>query len=52
MDNKISKQENVLLVGVITQTNSESIVEEHLKELCLLVETAGAEVVDMITQKV
>jgi len=52
MDNKISEQENVLLVGVITQTNSESIVEEHLKELCLLVETAGAEVVGMITQKV
>ena len=52
MDNKISKQENVLLVGVITQINSESIVEEHLKELCLLVETAGAEVVGMITQKV
>ena len=52
MDNKISEQENVLLVGVITQTNSESIVEEHLKELCLLVETAGAEVVGMITQKI
>ena len=52
MDNKISEQENVVLVGVITQINSESIVEEHLKELCLLVETAGAKVVGMITQKV
>ena len=52
MDNKISEQENVLLVGVITQIISENIVEEHLKELCLLVETAGAEVVGMITQKV
>ena len=52
MDNKICEQENVLLVGVITQTKSESIVEEHLKELCLLVETAGAEVVGRVTQKV
>ncbi len=52
MDNKISLQENVLLVGVISQANSENIVEEHLDELSLLVKTAGAEVVGRITQKV
>ena len=52
MDNKISDQESVLLVGVISQINSKSIVEEHLDELCLLVKTAGAEVVGRVTQKV
>ena len=52
MDNKISLQENVLLVGVISQANSENIVEEHLDELSLLVKTAGAEVVGRITQKI
>ncbi len=52
MDNKISEQEKVLLVGVISQIKKESVVEEHLQELCLLVKTAGAEVVGKITQKV
>ena len=52
MDNKISGQEKVLLIGVISQTNNESIVEEHIQELCLLVKTAGAEVAGVITQKV
>ena len=52
MDNKISDQENVLLVGVISKINNQSIVEEHLQELCLLVKTAGAKVVGMVTQKV
>ena len=52
MDNKISEQEKVLLIGVISQANNESVVEEHIQELCLLVKTAGAEVVGVITQKV
>ena len=52
MDNKILKQEKVLLVGVISQKNNESLVQEHLEELCLLVKTAGAKVVGRITQKV
>ena len=52
MDNKISEQEKVLLVGVISQANNESVVEEHIQELCLLVKTAGAEVAGVITQKV
>ena len=52
IDNKISEQEKVLLIGVINQANNESVVEEHIKELCLLVKTAGAEVAGVITQKV
>ena len=52
IDNKISKQEKVLLIGVISQANNESVVEEHMQELCLLVKTAGAEVAGVITQKV
>ena len=52
MDNKISQQEKVLLVGVISLTKKESVVAEHLQELCLLAKTAGAEVVGRITQKV
>ena len=52
IDNKISEQEKVILVGVISQVNNESVVKEHIQELCLLVKTAGAEVVGVITQKV
>ena len=52
IDNKISEQEKVLLVGVISQVKNESVVKEHLQELCLLVKTAGAEVAGVITQKV
>jgi len=52
IDNKIPGQEKVLLVGVISQANNESVVEEHIQELCLLAKTAGAEVVGVITQKV
>ena len=52
IDNKISEQEKVLLIGVISQANNESVVEEHIQELCLLVKTAGAEVAGVITQKV
>tara|TARA_B100002019_G_scaffold134609_1_gene115862 strand:- start:680 stop:1942 length:1263 start_codon:yes stop_codon:yes gene_type:complete len=52
VDNKISEQEKVLLIGVISQLNNESVVEEHIQELCLLVKTAGAEVAGVITQKV
>ena len=52
IDNKISEQEKVLLIGVISQANNESVVEEHIQGLCLLVKTAGAEVAGVITQKV
>jgi len=39
-------------VGVIHRTNTEEIIEEHLEELTLLVDTAGAHVVGSITQKI
>ena len=46
------KRERTLLVGVIHRTNTEEIIEEHLEELTLLVDTAGAHVVGSITQKI
>ena len=52
MDHKISDQEKALLVGVISQTNNENVVREHIQELSLLAKTAGAEIVGVITQKV
>ena len=52
MDHKVSDQEKALLVGVISQANNESIVEEHIQELSLLAKTAGAEIMGVITQKV
>ena len=52
IENNISQQEKVLLVGVITQANDESVVSEHLDELALLVETAGGEVIGEVTQKI
>ena len=52
MDHKIFAQEKVLLVGVISQANNKSVVEEHIQELSLLAKTAGAEDAGVITQKV
>ena len=46
------KRERTLLVGVIHRTNTEEIIEEHLEELTLLADTAGAHVVGSITQKI
>ena len=45
-------RERTLLVGVIHRTNTEEIIAEHLEELTLLADTAGAEVVGSITQKI
>ena len=39
-----------LLVGVIHGELNQNIVDEHLEELQLLAETAGAEVVGNVTQ--
>tara|TARA_B100001109_G_scaffold255713_1_gene260284 strand:+ start:3138 stop:4328 length:1191 start_codon:yes stop_codon:yes gene_type:complete len=43
--------EKAVMVGVISQQNSEEQVEEYLDELAFLAETAGAEVVERFTQK-
>ena len=45
-------RERTLLVGVIHRTNTEEIIAEHLEELTLLADTAGADVVGSITQKI
>ncbi|HIB79975.1 MAG TPA: GTPase HflX, partial [Candidatus Marinimicrobia bacterium] len=44
-------KEKALLVGVIHGELDQNIVDEHLEELQLLAETAGAEVVGNVTQK-
>ncbi|MBC8346038.1 MAG: GTPase HflX [Candidatus Marinimicrobia bacterium] len=48
---KIKQKEKSLLVGVIHGELDQNTVDEHLEELKLLAETAGAEVVGNVTQK-
>ncbi|MEQ8910508.1 MAG: GTPase HflX [Vicingaceae bacterium] len=43
--------EKAVMVGVISQQQSEEQVEEYLDELAFLAETAGAEVIERFTQK-
>lgn len=45
-------RERAVLVGVITQEQSEEKVHEYLEELAFLTETAGAEPVNAFTQKI
>ena len=45
-------QEKALLVGVIQPGMTESLIHEHLDELELLAETAGAKIAGRITQRV
>ncbi|MBH49946.1 MAG: GTPase HflX [Candidatus Marinimicrobia bacterium] len=49
---KSDKKERALLVGVIYRNNTKDIVFEHLEELSLLADTAGAETIETITQKI
>ena len=46
------EKEKALLVGAIQQGMTEAIIHEHLDELELLADTAGAEIVGRITQRV
>jgi GTP-binding protein HflX len=46
-----NEAEKVILVGVISQTQSVEQVTEYLEELAFLADTAGAEVVKVFTQK-
>ena len=52
IENKEISNEKTFLVGVITPGTTDTIINEHLDELELLAETAGAEVIGRITQKV
>ena len=49
-NSEIIMKERALLVGVIYGELNQKIVDEHLEELQLLAETAGAEVVGNVTQ--
>ena len=49
---KSDKKERALLVGVIYRDNTKDVVFEHLEELSLLADTAGAETIETITQKI
>lgn len=50
-NSEIKMKEKAILVGVIHGEWDQKIVDEHLEELQLLAETAGAEVVGNVTQK-
>jgi GTP-binding protein HflX len=47
----IQKEERAVIVGVITQAQTEKQVQEYLDELMFLAETAGAETIKRFTQK-
>ncbi|MFC1593601.1 hypothetical protein ACFL3O_01570 [Candidatus Neomarinimicrobiota bacterium] len=44
--------ERAILVGVIQEKLDEHIIDEHLDEMELLADTAGAKVVGRVTQKI
>lgn len=46
-----NKKERALLVGLTLKGQDSSVTDDHLTELSLLTETAGAEIVHIITQK-
>ena len=52
IEKKEISNEKALLIGVVRPGTAETIINEHLDELELLAETAGAEVVGRVTQKV
>ncbi|HVG14735.1 MAG TPA: GTPase HflX [Chitinophagaceae bacterium] len=49
--NKINKEENAVLVGVIQKEQTEQAILEYLDELSFLAETAGAVTVKRFTQR-
>jgi len=52
IEKKEITNEKALLIGVIKPGNTDEMIKEHLDELELLAQTAGAEVVGRITQRV
>ena len=52
IEKKEISNEKALLIGVVRPGTAETIINEHLDDVELLAETAGAEVVGRITQKV
>ena len=52
IENKKIFYENSIVVGAVINNGSAVIVNEFLDELCFLAETAGAEVIGKITQRI
>ena len=52
LDYKTINNEEAILVGVVQNQVKEDLVKEHLDELELLAETAGAKVIGRVTQKI
>ena len=52
IERKAVEQEKALLVGVIQPGMTAAVIQEHLDELELLANTAGAEVMGRVTQAV
>ena len=52
LDYKTINNEEAILVGVVQNQMKEDLIKEHLDELELLAETAGAKVIGRVTQKI
>ncbi|MFL3008909.1 MAG: GTPase HflX [Candidatus Neomarinimicrobiota bacterium] len=52
LNDKTIDNEEAILVGVIQNQIKENLIKEHLDELELLAETAGAKVIGRVTQKI
>ena len=52
LEHKTINNEEAILVGVIQNQMKEDLIKEHLDELELLAETAGAKVIGRVTQKI
>ena len=52
LEHKTINNEEAILVGIIQNQIKEDLIKEHLDELELLAETAGAKVIGRVTQKI
>ena len=52
IEKKEIANEKTILIGTIKPGETEKLIQEHLSELELLAETAGAEVIGKITQRI
>ena len=52
LEDKTINNEEAILVGIIQNQIKEDLIKEHLDELELLAETAGAKVIGRVTQKI
>ena len=52
IERKEIANEKTILIGTIKPGETDELIEEHLSELELLAETAGAEVIGKITQRI